>query len=139
MTMSEAAENREWAAKKSGLGPDVEEASPGAPPKPYKPKKAPLCGLPEGQVKAYTDRMAQDTKFMRDSLDPAYYQGSQGPQPIDLIRSMKLDFFEGCVVKYVCRWRKKGGLEDLYKARVYLGWLIENAEFSVESGSEATA
>lgn len=33
----------------------------------------------------------------------------------------------GNVLKYVSRWRKKGGPEDLEKAKVYLGWAIERA------------
>ena len=37
-------------------------------------------------------------------------------------------YCEGNVLKYVSRWRNKGGVEDLKKAQVYLGWLIERAE-----------
>lgn len=51
-----------------------------------------------------------------------------GVTPIDLIRDMKLDFFEGNVVKYVARWRHKDGLTDLLKAQDYLRMLIEIAE-----------
>lgn len=31
----------------------------------------------------------------------------------------------GNVIKYISRWRLKGGIEDLRKADVYLGWAIE--------------
>lgn len=46
-------------------------------------------------------------------------------EPWDFIYENRLDFFEGNVVKYVCRWKEKGGIEDLQKARTYLERLIE--------------
>jgi len=49
-------------------------------------------------------------------------------QPIDFITTNGLGFCEGNVVKYVCRWQTKGGLEDLHKARHYLDLLIEQVE-----------
>lgn len=39
-----------------------------------------------------------------------------------------MDYCKGNVLKYLWRWRNKGGVEDLKKARVYLNWLIEEAE-----------
>ena len=32
------------------------------------------------------------------------------------------------VLKYICRWKNKNGLEDLYKARWYLNRLITNVK-----------
>lgn len=64
----------------------------------------------------------------------ANFMGMGGPptpyydvslQPWDYIAANNLGFFEGNVVKYVTRWRSKGGLEDLYKARHYIDKLIE--------------
>ena len=49
-------------------------------------------------------------------------------QPIDFITQNNLGFCEGNVVKYVSRWRSKGGVEDLKKARHYLDLLIESEE-----------
>lgn len=46
-------------------------------------------------------------------------------QPWDYIASNGLGYLEGNVVKYVSRWREKGGLEDLKKAQHYLTKLIE--------------
>jgi hypothetical protein len=46
-------------------------------------------------------------------------------QPVEYIHRNGLGFLEGNVVKYVSRWRKKGGLEDLKKARHYIDLLIE--------------
>lgn len=46
----------------------------------------------------------------------------------DFIASNNLDFFQGCVIKYVTRWKKKGGIEDLKKAQHYLQKYIELEE-----------
>jgi len=53
-----------------------------------------------------------------------HYKG-QAIQPWDYIAANKLGYFEGNIVKYVSRWRDKGGVEDLRKARHYLEKLIE--------------
>ena len=37
-------------------------------------------------------------------------------------------FCHGNVLKYLIRARKKNGVEDLKKAKVYLEWMIENLE-----------
>lgn len=39
-----------------------------------------------------------------------------------------VDYCKGNVLKYIWRWETKGGLQDLQKAQVYLGWMIETAE-----------
>lgn len=49
-------------------------------------------------------------------------------QPIAFITANKLDFSEGSVIKYVCRWRSKNGVEDLKKARHYLDMMIKEQE-----------
>ena len=46
-------------------------------------------------------------------------------QPWDFIAVNGLGFFEGNIIKYVTRWRDKGGVADLEKARHYLDKLIE--------------
>lgn len=46
-------------------------------------------------------------------------------QPWDYIAANELGYFEGNVVKYVSRWRDKGGVDDLRKAAHYLQKLIE--------------
>ncbi len=46
-------------------------------------------------------------------------------QPLDYILANNLPWCEANVVKYVTRWRSKGGVEDLKKARHYLDLLIE--------------
>ena len=49
-------------------------------------------------------------------------------QPVEYIQANGLGYFEGNVVKYVTRWRDKGGSADLQKAQHYLQLLIELEE-----------
>ena len=46
-------------------------------------------------------------------------------QPWDYIAANEIGFFEGNAIKYLTRWRDKGGVEDLRKARHYIDKLIE--------------
>lgn len=48
-------------------------------------------------------------------------------QPWDYIVSNQLGYLEGNVVKYVSRWKDKGGRQDLEKAKHYLDKLLEVA------------
>ena len=50
--------------------------------------------------------------YIRDKLTPHEFTG----------------YCIGNVIKYISRWRHKGGLEDLKKAQVYLTWAIESEE-----------
>lgn len=52
-------------------------------------------------------------------------------QPTEYAMANGLGFVEGAVVKYVSRWRKKGGIQDLKKARHFLDLLIEFEEAKV--------
>jgi hypothetical protein len=43
-----------------------------------------------------------------------------GVQHWDYVVANGLDYFQAQIIKYVTRWRKKGGVEDLDKARHFL-------------------
>ena len=49
-------------------------------------------------------------------------------QPIEFILGNDIPFCEGNVIKYICRWKEKGGLKDLRKARQYIQFLIDKEE-----------
>ncbi len=58
-------------------------------------------------------------------INPEHYKGKgKDIQPIDLIDSQNLGFYEGNIVKYVSRWKSKGLITDLKKAQYYLNRLI---------------
>lgn len=46
----------------------------------------------------------------------------------DFVLANNIGYLEGCATKYLVRWRKKNGLQDLIKARHYVDKLIEVAQ-----------
>jgi hypothetical protein len=46
-------------------------------------------------------------------------------QPIEYIHANSIPFAEGCAIKYLTRWRDKGGVKDLEKAKHFIELLIE--------------
>lgn len=63
---------------------------------------------------------------------PSHYQSETGLEVIDVIEAFTFDLkgIEAVdtanVLKYICRWDKKNGLQDLEKAMWYLQHLIEH-------------
>jgi hypothetical protein len=78
---------------------------------------------------------AQDTKpTMSESNEQSATQvgGSHYKkceiQPWDYTIANDLDYFQGSIIKYVTRWKDKGWIQDLYKARHFLDKYIETME-----------
>tara|TARA_B110000503_G_C7026864_1_gene362258 strand:+ start:257 stop:460 length:204 start_codon:yes stop_codon:yes gene_type:complete len=46
-------------------------------------------------------------------------------QPVEYIHKNGIGFCEGCAIKYLSRWRLKGGISDLEKAKHFIDLLIE--------------
>lgn len=61
------------------------------------------------------------------SIKPAHYLAGEC-DVIDFCQRHDVGFQEGNVIKYVTRWKKKNGVEDLYKAKEYLDRLILHEE-----------
>ena len=65
---------------------------------------------------------------------PDHYKSDAGLEVIDVIEAFtsNLNGVEatdtGNIIKYICRWKKKNGLQDLKKARWYLDHLIEHVQ-----------
>lgn len=68
---------------------------------------------------------------------PNHYMSSSGLETLDVINAFTEDLegmdavYTSQVIKYICRWNKKNGLEDLKKAEFYLKKLIEKKENDV--------
>lgn len=60
----------------------------------------------------YTFGEIEVIDYIRDKMTPDEFQG----------------YCMGNILKYVSRHKHKAGVEDLKKAQVYLGWLIESEE-----------
>lgn len=46
-------------------------------------------------------------------------------QPIEFVHANKLDFIQGSIIKYICRFRDKNGKQDLEKIKHFVDLLIE--------------
>lgn len=63
---------------------------------------------------------------------PSHYQSETGMEVIDVIEAFTFDLKgieatdTGNVIKYICRWKQKNGIQDLEKAAWYLHHLIEH-------------
>ncbi len=61
---------------------------------------------------------------------PNHYKSRKGLETIDVIEAFTEDLYgmeavcQGHILRYICRWYKKNGLEDLKKAQFYLDKLI---------------
>ena len=66
----------------------------------------------------YADKEIETIDYIKDTLTAEEYVG----------------YCIGNVMKYISRHRKKGGKQDLEKAKVYLAWAIESYEGSVADG-----
>lgn len=53
-----------------------------------------------------------------------HYKG-KAIEPWDYIVANNIGFLDGTAIKYLTRWREKGGIEDLNKALHYIQKLIE--------------
>lgn len=53
-----------------------------------------------------------------------HYKGMK-IQPVEYIHANGIGYFEGSVIKYVSRWRQKGGVADLEKAKHFIDLLLE--------------
>lgn len=73
-------------------------------------------------TKPEMNKLANDTQ-----VGGTHYK-EQKLQPWDAIAAWDCGFLDGNVIKYVVRYRSKGGVEDLKKARHYLDKLIELEE-----------
>lgn len=70
---------------------------------------------------------------LKQQIGGSHYK-AKAIQPVEYIHANGIGFFEGNVIKYVTRWRVKGGIADLEKARHYIDMLIELESAPVAGG-----
>lgn len=101
-------------------------------PYPVKPAEAPVA--PEVPIGDNTPSPfplatnAVETPAALDTMVGGTHYTDMAFQPLQFILANHLGFVEGNVIKYVCRWQAKGGIEDLKKAQDYLSKLVAHVE-----------
>lgn len=85
----------------------------------------------------------QNVNANKDMVNhPSHYQSESGLEVIDVIKAFTSNLTgveatdTGNVLKYMCRWKNKNGVEDLKKAKWYLEHLINNVENRIDSKEE---
>lgn len=74
-----------------------------------------------------------------DVVNHPNHYNVRGIEAIDVIKAYTADLRgiqavdTGNVIKYILRWNKKNGLEDLLKAQWYLNHLINNIKEDLET------
>jgi len=66
-----------------------------------------------------TDKNMFEELFPQDKQIGGSHYKSFHIQPYEFISKNNLSFFQGNVVKYVCRYLEKNGIEDLQKIKHY--------------------
>ena len=90
-----------------------------------------LIGKPEqSEINLVKVERNDEVEPTNDAVQHPSHYTQGGIECIEAIRSSMTadgfcDYCKGNIIKYIWRWRDKGGIEDLKKAQVYLGWLIE--------------
>ena len=75
---------------------------------------------------------------------PPHYQSKKGLEVIDVVEAFTEDLTgieatdTGNIIKYICRWKHKNGVEDLKKAKWYLDHLIKHIKEKESVNNEQT-
>ena len=68
---------------------------------------------------------------IRPEADPLSYQvggdhyTKKKIQPVEYIHANEMDYMDGAIVKYISRWRDKGGVKDLRKIKQFVDLIIK--------------
>lgn len=90
----------------------------------------PVCGFETNHTDVFSNHIATHfaTKIYSTANDKqiAGDHYKKNPiQPWDYVAANNLGYFEGTAVKYLTRWKDKGGVDDLRKAIHFIEKLIE--------------
>jgi Protein of unknwon function (DUF3310) len=77
---------------------------------PVKPTTCPGCGI------IFPSKSKKDPDKALDTQIGGTHYMEFAIQPVEFIERNKLTFLEGCVIKRICRYKKKDKLADLKKA-----------------------
>ena len=81
---------------------------------------------PQGRLNDATPQEWDNAaKAINKQVGGSHYK-EMAEQPIEFITANQLGFCEGNAIKYICRYKAKGGVEDIEKAIHYLQILKES-------------
>lgn len=93
---------------------------------PYKPRPDMLDGHDAvTELTREAERLGMYRVPGEATVHPSHYPDAGGEDLLALLLRDNVPYAEGAIIKYVYRWRRKGGLDDLYKAQEVLARLIK--------------
>lgn len=95
-------------------------------------EEAPAWAPPSEALELFRKATEKPVSAKATQVGGTHYT-KQGIQPYEYTLANGLGGLEHTVIKYVTRWKDKGGVEDLKKARHTLDFLIEWTEKNAES------
>lgn len=66
----------------------------------------------------------REAKALATQVGGSHYK-QMAIQPVEFIHANNIGYIEGCIIKYICRYKNKNGIEDLQKIKHYVDLLIE--------------
>jgi hypothetical protein len=84
-------------------------------------------GFKPEDVRIPWDEYTKYDNVPKEKTDPSYYKRWK-IEPLEFCLANDLPFWLGSILKYCMRYDQKDGLQDLYKARVYLDKKIQELE-----------
>lgn len=122
---------REYLANKGWDEPKSIQTLPQSKQWPFETKPFTPNGVEASQVKWETSTSPKiegayvyNDKPLATQVGGSHYKDLK-IQPVEYNHANNIPYMEGNVIKYVTRWRAKGGIKDLEKARHYIDLLIE--------------
>ncbi len=88
----------------------------------YSKQTEPLTNLKEGK-----SQLDSSSNPLSEQIGGSHYK-TMKIQPVEFIMENGLGFCEGNIIKYTCRYKQKGGVEDLHKVIHYARLLIDQIE-----------
>lgn len=92
---------------------------------PRAPSTSPFASFPKPGGSGPSGRQTDGERLGYDAINLPDHYACFKIEPISFCQENKLDALQTAVVKYVCRYRLKNGIEDLNKAQRCLDMLIK--------------
>lgn len=86
---------------------------------------------PPMNLKEEKNQLDSSSNPLSEQVGGSHYK-TMKIQPVEFIMENDLGFCEGNIIKYTCRYKQKGGVEDLHKVIHYARLLIDQIEKEIK-------
>lgn len=91
---------------------------------PSGPCERPRINTSKEKIPSIIQRQVIEKKALDIQIGGSHYKDFV-IQPIEFIMKNNLNFCQGNIIKYICRYKDKNGIEDLKKIKHYVDLLIQ--------------